>query len=81
MTYIYLNMVRAGAVQHPDGWDVTAYGAIQRPWKRKDVIDFDALCDLLEIASTDQLARRMRRAAKAGIGSTGQTLAGRNRWG
>ncbi len=70
MTYIDLNMVRAGVVQHPDDWDVTGYSEIQRPWKRKGIIDFDALCELLDTESTDQLARRMKRAAEAGIGTT-----------
>lgn len=70
MTYIDLNMVRAGAAQHPDDWDVTGYSEIQRPWKRKGVVDFDALCALLGTASTDQLARRMRLAAEAEIGTT-----------
>jgi putative transposase len=75
MTYIDLNMVRAGAAQHPDDWDVTGYSEIQRPWKRKGVIDFDALSALLGTASTDQLARRMRRAAEAGIGKTSRDAA------
>lgn len=44
MTYIDLNMVRAGVVGHPRDWEVSGYNEIQDPWQRKSVIDFDALC-------------------------------------
>ena len=70
MTYIDLNMVRANAVQHPADWEVSGYTEIQKPWRRKGVIDFDALCILLGNGAIDEVAQRMRRAAEAGIGTT-----------
>jgi putative transposase len=56
MTYIDLNMVRAGAVTTPDIWDVSGYSEIQAPWKRKGVIDFPALCQLFGASSIECLA-------------------------
>ena len=47
MTYIDLNMVRAGAVEHPRSWDVCGYNEIQSPPARKGVIDFPSLQKLL----------------------------------
>ena len=35
ITYIDLNMVRAGVVDHPSDWDVCGFNEIQRHWKRK----------------------------------------------
>lgn len=70
MTYIDLNMVRAGAVQHPAAWEVSGYTEIQSPWKRKGIIDFDVLRSLLGCVSIDQLARRMRRAVEIEIATT-----------
>ena len=56
MTYIDLNMVRAGAVATPDEWDVSGYSEIQTPWKRKSVIDLPALCGLFGAPSVESLA-------------------------
>ncbi len=70
MTYIDLNMVRAGAVRHPEDWDVSGYAEIQRPWRRKGVIDFDVLCSLLGAESIKQLAQHLRRAVDDSLGET-----------
>ena len=70
MTYIDLNMVRAGAVQHPAEWDVSGYAEIQKPRQRKAVIDLEVLCDLLGSTSIEQLAERMSSTAAAHISST-----------
>ena len=56
MTYIDLNMVRAGVVRHPCDWDVCGYNEIQSPWSRKGVIDFCRLKDYLDVASVGDLA-------------------------
>ncbi|MDF1593406.1 MAG: hypothetical protein P1P89_17980 [Desulfobacterales bacterium] len=40
-------MVRAGVVEHPKQWEFCGYNEIQRPRKRKGIIDFDRLMDLL----------------------------------
>lgn len=71
MTYIDLNMVRAGAVNHPSEWDVTGYSEIQCPWKRKGLIDFDELRRLVGVSSIDQLQALLKQAAEAELrGST-----------
>ena len=70
MTYIDLNMVRAGAVDHPADWDVAGFLEIQSPWKRKGVIDFSMLCRLLGEPTTEQLAARLNQAAESLIGTS-----------
>ena len=47
ITYIDMNMVRAGAVEHPKQWEFCGYNEIQNPRKRKGIIDFDRLMGLL----------------------------------
>lgn len=42
-----LNMVRAGVVENPAQWEFCGYNEIQNPRKRKGLIDFDRLMDLL----------------------------------
>ena len=59
ITYIDLNMIRAGVVRHPSEWDVGGYQEIQRPWRRKRVIDFSALCKILHVESIEQLATQL----------------------
>jgi putative transposase len=65
MTYIDLNMVRAGAVNHPSEWDTSGYTEIQIPWKRKAVIDHVRLCSLLNARSIECLANNLRSAAES----------------
>jgi putative transposase len=47
ITYIDMNMVRAGVVEHPTQWEFCGYNEIQNPRKRKGIIDFDRLKGLL----------------------------------
>ena len=47
ISYIDMNMVRAGVVKHPSEWEFCGYNEIQSPRKRKGIIDFDRLIDLL----------------------------------
>lgn len=68
MTYIDLNMVRAGAVPHPREWEIAGYNEIQNPWQRKSVIDFETLCAFLNTTSTDELARLQKRWLDAELG-------------
>ena len=46
-TYIDLNMVRAGVVDHPRYWLDAGYHEIQQPPARYRIIDREALCGLL----------------------------------
>ncbi len=55
-TYIDLNMVRAGVVDHPSQWPHCGYHEIQNPPQRYRIIDRAALAALLEVEE-DQLAR------------------------
>jgi putative transposase len=55
ITYIDMNMVRAGVVEHPTQWEFCGYNEIQNPRKRKGIIDFDRLLDLLGIENYDDL--------------------------
>jgi len=61
MTYIDLNMVRARVVRHPRDWEVSGYNEIQRPWRRKRVIDSDVLCELLNVKNHSELADSLNR--------------------
>jgi putative transposase len=51
-TYIDLNMVRAGVVEHPRQWAAAGYHEIQQPPARYRIIDREALCALL--STTDE---------------------------
>jgi len=55
ITYIDMNMVRAGVVKHPSEWEFCGYNEIQNPRKRKGIIDFDRLMDLLGFENYDDL--------------------------
>jgi len=55
ITYIDTNMVRAGVVNHPSEWEFCGYNEIQNPRKRKGIIDFDRLTDLLGFSHYDEL--------------------------
>jgi putative transposase len=54
-TYIDLNMVRAGAVEHPRHWPEAGYHEVQQPPRRYRIIDRAALCSLLG-TTDDKLA-------------------------
>jgi putative transposase len=64
MTYIDLNMVRAGVVTHPSHWRECGYREIQRQPQRYRIIDMAALCRLLEHDSVETLVRRLAQAAQ-----------------
>ena len=57
MTYIDLNMVRAGVVKHPQKWVHSGYHEIQKPKERYGLIDFKALTQLLSLESKDELKK------------------------
>lgn len=53
MTYIDMNMVRAGVVDHPQHWSASGYGEIQRPPKRYRIINQPALLALFGTPSLE----------------------------
>lgn len=68
MTYIDLNMVRAGAVMHPAQWDTSGYAEIQAPPRRYAVIDQAALSAVLGFRNTEQLRRSCREWVETTLG-------------
>jgi REP-associated tyrosine transposase len=55
LTYIDLNMVRAGAVKHPAEWKHGGFHEIQGNRRRNTIIDLDALTDALGLTSVAAL--------------------------
>ncbi|WP_225911482.1 transposase [Desulfuromonas versatilis] len=55
LTYIDLNMVRAGVVKHPAEWPHGGYQEVYGTRRRNTVLDLDALLDALELSSVSQL--------------------------
>ena len=60
MTYIDLNMVRAGVVMHPAEWDSCGYREIQKPPLRYGVINQTALMEIFGFNSQEQLQQACR---------------------
>jgi putative transposase len=60
MVYIDLNMVRAGAVDHPSDWAHAGYNEIQTLPPRYRCIDVPTLTTLLGFANTDGLRAELR---------------------
>ncbi len=55
LSYIDLNMVRAGVVRHPREWRDSGYHEIQDPPARKRIIDRERLAQLVEIGNVQRL--------------------------
>ena len=53
-------MVRTGVVKHPSQWEWSGYNAIQDPPRRKTLIDYKKLEDVLGIEDYDQLKKSHR---------------------
>lgn len=57
MTYVDMNMVRAGVVAHPADWPSAGYHEIQRPPKRYRLLDLEKMMELIGATSHQELAR------------------------
>lgn len=55
MSYIDMNMVRAGVVSHPKNWSWGGFAEIQNPRERMGRIDYEALFVLLGVKSLEEL--------------------------
>ncbi len=55
LVYMDLNMVRAGIVRHPSEWECSGYHELQNIPKRKRIIDYTCLINLLELNSYTEL--------------------------
>jgi putative transposase len=75
LTYIDLNMVRAGAVEHPRQWDVSGYREIQNPPQRRRAIDFPTLARLLGVETVVELAALQERLIREEIGESRRVAA------
>lgn len=64
MTYIDLNMVRAGVISRPEDWECCGYREIQHPPQRYRRIDMGLTARLLELADAESL-RQWQRARVA----------------
>jgi putative transposase len=65
MTYINLNMVRAGVVSDPIEWTESGYFEIQNPRKRKQVIDYSYLSKLLNVELSELLVIQKEKIKEA----------------
>ena len=55
LTYIDLNMVRAGVAAHPSEWAWSGYAEIQEPRERYSIVDHGALMELLGMHAIESL--------------------------
>jgi len=69
MCYIDLNMVRAGVVKHPSGWEFCGYKSIQNPPKRYQIIDRNRTAEILNLNSVDELEEQQRAWIATAMGS------------
>lgn len=67
MTYIDLNMVRAGAVSHPVEWAQSGYCEILNPPQRYRVLDIQTLLELLDATSLAALQNWRRDAVNEAL--------------
>lgn len=61
LTYIDLNMVRAGVVKDPAGWPESGYAELMQPRQRYHLLDHGALASLLGVDDTVEM-RAQRKA-------------------
>jgi REP element-mobilizing transposase RayT len=57
LTYIDLNMVRAGVVSHPCEWEFGGYAEMMTERERSPITDFDALMELSGAESSEAMLR------------------------
>ena len=60
LTYIDLNMVRAGVVAHPREWEFCGYAEIQAGPPKNSITDYHSLMELLQIDSVNALRESRR---------------------
>ena len=78
ITYIDMNMVRAGVVEHPEQWEFCGYNEIQNPRKRKGIIDFDRLIGLLGFETYDEIKAAQNKWVESSIEADNRDK--ENRW-
>jgi putative transposase len=78
ITYIDMNMVRAGVVEHPEQWEFCGYNEIQNPRKRKGIIDFERLMALLGFEKYEDLKDAHTKWAASAISTDNRSK--ENKW-
>ncbi len=69
LTYIDLNMVRAGVVTHPGEWPFGGFAEIEREQARYRILDTPSLMQILEIGSPAALRDFRREAVRTALAS------------
>jgi len=67
LVYIDLNMVRAGAVSHPERWNESGFREIQKPPKRYAIIDLPSLSELSGFADLGDFLKAHRQWVEHGL--------------
>lgn len=67
ITYIDLNMVRAGVVAHPGHWRESGYAEIQRAPTRYRIIDVEELCRVTNCSTPNALRARLAKRVAAAL--------------
>ena len=67
LVYIDLNMVRAGAVDHPKMWPFCGYNEIQDPPRRYRIIDLDCLVRLMGFTDLQDFQAAHKRWIEASL--------------
>ena len=82
LTYIDLNMVRAGVVKHPADWSESGYAELMQARQRYNLLDLQTLGELLGVAdgAAIQLARRGWVEEAVRRNSLSEILAGPRAW-
>lgn len=55
MSYIDLNMVRAGVVKYPSEWEFSGFNEIQNPRQRYRIIDYESIINLFQLSDFDHM--------------------------
>lgn len=55
LTYVDLNMIRAGAVEHPRDWETSGYLEVQGLAQTGSIIDSEGLCELVGVRDANAL--------------------------
>lgn len=78
LTYMDLNMVRAGVVKHPGEWELGGYAEIQVGSQKDSITDYHALMELLQFDSINAMRESRRQWVEENLASGEQVR--ESRW-
>lgn len=67
MTYVDMNMVRAGVVPHPENWPSAGYHEIQKPPERYRLLDLETCMQVLGISNHKELTEWQQAQVSAAL--------------